>query len=138
MKKNVILFSLLAGIFTAGLTFAEELPTDSSDDTQQQKQPHEQQGMMGGRGMSMKGQMMKKGMHQPSMIATSDGGLVILSGNKLTKYNAALDIVKEVELKRPSPPMKKQSAPESDLPDDMPAELSAPADFAPVTENATS
>ena len=40
-----------------------------------------------------------KSKMQKSMVATSDGGVVVLSHNKLTKYDKNLNIVKEVELK---------------------------------------
>ena len=32
-------------------------------------------------------------------MATSDGGIVIVTGNKLTKYDKDLNVVKEIELK---------------------------------------
>ena len=50
-------------------------------------------GMMG----SMHGMMMKS-MMEKSMVATSDGGVIVLSGNKLTKYDKNLNVVKEVEI----------------------------------------
>jgi hypothetical protein len=34
-----------------------------------------------------------------SLIATSDGGVVVLMGNKLIKYDKDLNLVKEVEIK---------------------------------------
>lgn len=59
------------------------------------------QGM--GRGMGQGQQMMGGGMmmQRPNtqMESTSDGGIVILSGNKLQKYDKDLKLIKEVELK---------------------------------------
>lgn len=51
----------------------------------------------------------KMGMpHQPTMIATSDGGVIVLSGPKLAKYDKDLNLIKEVELKGgPKPGEKK-------------------------------
>ena len=36
-----------------------------------------------------------------SMVATDEGGVIVLAGNKLIKYDADLNIVKEVEVKTP-------------------------------------
>jgi hypothetical protein len=49
-------------------------------------------------GMMDKGGMMMK-MMEKSVVATSDGGVVIVSMNKITKYDKDLKLVKEVELK---------------------------------------
>lgn len=63
-----------------------------------------QRGMMGQGGMMMGGGMM--GMHPmssmmygSSLAATSDGGALVLTGNKLIKYDKNLNLVKEVEIK---------------------------------------
>jgi len=58
-------------------------------------------GMMMGDGAMMGGHdmMMKHGMGGPSLVATSDGGVVVLSGCTLTKYDKNLKEVKEVQLK---------------------------------------
>ena len=61
-------------------------------------------GMMG-KGMTgdkdkmkgMHGMMMKHAMN-PSMAATSDGGVVVMAGGTLTKYDKNLNMVKEVKL----------------------------------------
>jgi len=60
---------------------------------------------------------MGKGMHcncgkicmmmQKQMIATSDGGVIVLSGNKLYKYDKNLNLVKEAEIKMDVEGMKK-------------------------------
>ena len=118
MKKSAILSILFcAGIFAGTFVFAEE---------QEDMQPQERRGegmMMDGEGMGgsqrtgmkgdHKGMGMKGGMHGPSsMVALADGSIVVLSGNKLTKYDADLNVVKEVEVKGgPKPPMDKQPAP---------------------------
>ncbi len=55
----------------------------------------------------MKGGMMEKGMGMCMMkdmmdktvVATSDGGIVIVIGNKITKYDKNLNVVKETEFK---------------------------------------
>jgi hypothetical protein len=39
------------------------------------------------------------------MVATPDGGVIVLSGPKLAKYDAQLNLVKEIELKGSPKPM---------------------------------
>jgi hypothetical protein len=43
--------------------------------------------------------MMCQGMMQKEMVATEDGGVIIMAYNKLCKYDKDLNLVKEVELK---------------------------------------
>ena len=84
MKKFALLFVILcACIFTAASAFAE------NEDMQH--------GDRQGRGM--------KEMMHPSMVATPDGGVIVLAGPKLAKYDKDLNLVKEVELK-PGPKPK--------------------------------
>jgi hypothetical protein len=68
-----------------------------------------QKGMMGQQGMMQKGMMGQQGMMgmhpmsgmmcNSSLAATGDGGVVVLMGNKLSKYDNNLNLVKEVEIK---------------------------------------
>jgi hypothetical protein len=53
-----------------------------------------------GKGMKDMHGMMKH-MMPPSMVATNDGGVIVLSGRTLTKYDKDLNVVKEVELQGP-------------------------------------
>jgi hypothetical protein len=46
-------------------------------------------------------------MMERSVVATSDGGVVVVMGNKLTKYDKDLNVVKEVELKMDMEGMQK-------------------------------
>jgi hypothetical protein len=117
MKKGILitmLMALIAGISMANIHFV------SADDDM--KGGMMGGGMMGGKGgmmgmmggkegmMGMKGMMMMKMMH-PDVVATSDGGIVILQGNKLTKYDKNLNVVKEVEIKMPSMDEMKKMCP---------------------------
>ena len=82
MKKSAIIISILSAIvFVSPLAFSEEHDMDQPD----------------GQG--------RKGMHQkPTIVATSDGGIVVLNGPKLVKYDSQLVMVNEVELpKGPAP-----------------------------------
>lgn len=60
-----------------------------------------QQGQGGGQhhpGGGKMNPMMMGMMNKPTMLATSDGGVVILEGHRLIKYDASLTLVKEAEL----------------------------------------
>ena len=50
-------------------------------------------------GMRPMPSMMMKSMMEKSMVATQDGGVVVLVGNKLLKYDKNLNLQKEVEIK---------------------------------------
>ena len=123
-KAALVLSFLFVSACSSVLVFAEDQPMDMgpSEDMQQQRPPHDSQGgsegMMGGGKMGMmKGGMMKGGgmMQHSSMVATSDGGVIVLSGHKLAKYDSDLNLVKEVQLKmekgpRPTSKMADQPA----------------------------
>ncbi len=55
------------------------------------------EGMMGGKKMGMCPMM--QSMRQQQVVATSDGGIIVVGGNKITKYDKDLNVVKEVEQK---------------------------------------
>lgn len=57
--------------------------------------------MMGNKNMAMcpMHERMMGSMISPSIIATGDGGLVVMAGNKLSKYDKDLSLVKDVEFK---------------------------------------
>lgn len=64
-------------------------------------------------GMAMPG-MGKMGcpmMGKAQMVATDEGGVIVLSGNKLIKYDADLNLVKEVEVPMPAPSMGGKQCP---------------------------
>jgi len=54
----------------------------------------------------MRGMMMKSAMGKV-MVATSDGGVVVLAGNKLMKFDKNLALTKEVEIKQDMEGMQK-------------------------------
>ena len=57
-------------------------------------------GMMGGRmGMCPMHGMMMKQMMGRSVIATEDGGIIVMIGNRIAKYDKKLNLVNEIELK---------------------------------------
>lgn len=101
MRKtlSVILAAILVTVFCS-LALAEEKKESMMG----------QQGMMGEEGMMMgKGKKMGMGnmcgmmtncmMMGKSLVATSDGGVIVMMGNKLQKYNKDLVLQKEMEIK---------------------------------------
>jgi len=87
MIKRIGLFIIATMLFTASQVFA-----------------------CGGEGMAMGGMKMEGGyemmMGKPSIVASNDGGVIILMGHKLYKYDKNLNLIKEVELKMDMPDMK--------------------------------
>lgn len=139
MKKSALFILVLLGIIhSANFVFAEEVPEMEPQDAQAQE-PGGHEGKMEYRKMDKMDHMKMGMMHQgPTVTATSDGGVVVLSGNKLVKYDAALKVVGEVELKGGPAPgekmrmMKKRrgmengdGAPETEAPAD--SDQTAPA-----------
>ncbi len=102
MKKaaGFILLSVLA--LTAVPALAEREP---SEGTEMKRGMGDKPGMRAPEGPGM---MM--GMMQKSMAASSDGGVIVLSGSKLMKYDADLNLVKEVEIPMDMESMKKSMA----------------------------
>ena len=95
-------------VFSSGLTFAQD--TGMKKDGMMDKEDNG--GMMGGgmMGRGMKG-MMKHGMMmkmmEKSVVATSDGGVVVIMANKMSKYDKDMKLVKEVDLTTDMGGMKK-------------------------------
>lgn len=87
MKKVTYLIMGVVVLFLATrLVFADEMKGAMKKD-----------GMDGG---MMKMMHKMHGMTRPStMVASSDGGVIVLSGNKLYKYDKNLNLVKEAEIK---------------------------------------
>ena len=121
MKKVTILFiALFVGV--CSIAIAEEQDAHQPDTQRSEMRQEEpggerseidQQGPRGQRSDMMSPNKMGKmggmmGMH-PTVVATSDGGVVVLMGGKLAKYDSNLDLVKEVEIKGGSKPMDKRS-----------------------------
>ena len=105
MKKVLSITMLVA--LVAGLSIASIRSVSADDDMKNGMMG--KGGMMGGDKMEMKGMMMK--MMHPDIVATSDGGIVILIGTKLTKYDKNLNIVKEVDIKMPDMDEMKKMCP---------------------------
>lgn len=72
-----------------------------------------------------------QGMHCGQMVESGNGGVIILLGNRLLKYDANLTLVKEVEIKVQEPAAKKMEKPKA--PEAKPA-VQNPAEPKPVDE----
>lgn len=109
MKKTGFLIvalgvSVLMGTFCS----AEEM------NGMQDKEPGMKKGMMMDKKMMMGKKMMMcpmmmKGMEK-SVVATSDGGIVVLAGNHLAKYDKDLNLVRELDMKVDMEAMQKEMA----------------------------
>ena len=104
MKKIIILtlIAMMTSLSASSLSFAEDMKGMGGDSSSQQNQAMMGRGMMGkgmmgGKMMGM--HMMMKMMMEKSVVATSDGGVVVVAGNKITKYDKDLKVVKEAEVK---------------------------------------
>jgi hypothetical protein len=64
-------------------------------------------------GMMKRGMMgcpMMKHMMGPMVVATSDGGVVVVTGNQMTKYDQDLDVIGQAEIKMDMEAMKMMKA----------------------------
>ncbi len=99
MRKSIIVAIITAFILTSGgICFAQA----SDDQTGKMGKMMSDQGMMGHQKKSDKGMMgrdqMGKGMMSKSMVATQDGGVVVMIGNRLYKFDQNLNLKKETEI----------------------------------------
>ncbi len=104
--KKIIFLVALSVILISGMAFAQE--------AEKEEMPMGMgMGMgrgMGGMGMGM-GKMCPPMMETSQMVATGEGGVIVLAGNKLMKYDADLNLVKEAEIKAPAGPMGGKQCP---------------------------
>ena len=121
MNKNIWIMTLVVFIASVSLVSAEEMKEGMKDSMM-----GDSKGPMMGEGRMDKGMMdkdmmgkgmrdgkmmgmhpMMKSMMEKLMVPTADGGVVVLMGNKLTKYDKDLNVVKEVEIKMDMEGMQK-------------------------------
>lgn len=93
MKKATVLtavLTMLIGMSAVSLSFAEDAMGKDGE------------GMLMGEkcmmGKGMMGCMMTKGMMGKTVTPTSDGGVVVLAGNQLFKYDKGLKLVNKAEV----------------------------------------
>ena len=110
MKKNVLIMTWIVLIAGINLVSAEEIKGGMKGNMMgDSKRLMMDKGIKGKDMMDGKMMMcpMMKSMMDRNVVATSDGGIVIVAGNKLTKYDKDLNVVKEVELKMDMKGMQK-------------------------------
>ena len=98
MKKVIIVIAAGIVLTVSGAALAQMSENKELDEGMRGK------GMMGGK---MMGMMAMSQMMNRDIVATSDGGVVVLSGSTLTKYDKNLNVVKEVEVKTDDAAMPK-------------------------------
>ncbi len=96
MKRALWLAVVIVGVFSLSLASAEE-----KNPPMMEKKDMRMEGDQSGkiRDKMMRRHLMMSAMMPKSMVTTSDGGIVVLAGNKLTKYDKDLNVIKEVEIK---------------------------------------
>ncbi len=103
MKNSIAIMAAVVVLIVSGFALAQM--EDKGKEMMQDKAGMMEgkggmMGMMGDKGgMMSKGMMMNAMMNKTSMVASNDGGVIVLSGHKLSKYDANLNLVKEVEIK---------------------------------------
>lgn len=98
LKHSKIALFLVSMFLVMGYCFAER---PSMAESQQSMLP-EHKGMMAGKGkMGDRPMMAKQAMAKmmpAQMVATKDGGVIILKGKTLLKYDRNLELIKKVDL----------------------------------------
>ena len=109
MKKGFIAITAVFVIGMSGLALAQMDDKGNGMTNKDNKGSMMGGGMMDkGMMMQMHGMMMKMGaMMNKTAFATTDGGFVVVSADKITKYDKDINVVKEVELKNDMDAMQK-------------------------------
>ncbi len=114
MKKTLISVLILAVLsFAPSLSFAQKaMMKEEGKASEQEKPVGERMPMKHGMkdGMCPLCSMTMGSMMKREVVASGDGGVIILSGNKLSKYDKDLNLVKEIELPNPMDTMGEKMA----------------------------
>lgn len=98
MRRNIVILiaaALLIQAMFISLSFAQAVCRKMGKDMVESNMRGKEEMM---EKCPMHGMMMKEVMEE-SIIATTDSGAIVLTGNKLIKYDKDLNLVKEVEIK---------------------------------------
>lgn len=101
MKNSIAVMTAVVVLTVSGLALAQMNDKGKemmADKTGMMEGKGGMMGMMGGKGMMGMMKMCQSMMNKPSMVAVGDG-VVVLSGKKLYKYDANLNVVKEADVK---------------------------------------
>ena len=101
MKKSIVVVTVGVVLMITGLALSQMGDKDQGMMAKKTEMMEDRGSMMGSKGMmGMHDMMMKMSdMMHKTVIATSDGGFVIVGPDKITKYDKDLNVFKEVELK---------------------------------------
>jgi len=92
-----VMFSVAAFAEESGKAAGSTVQTESTT-SKECKSDESDKGDKGMRSYFMHGMMMKS-MMSKQIVATTDGGVVVLAGNKIMKFDKNLNLVKEAEIK---------------------------------------
>ena len=92
MKKSIAVITGVIVLTVSGLAFAQ------MQDKSKEMMAEKKEMMEGKGGMMGMMKMCQSMMNKPSVVAVGDG-VVVLSGKKLYKYDANLNLVKEADIK---------------------------------------
>ncbi len=101
MKNSIAVFTAIVVLTVSGLALAQMNDKGKEmmgDKTGMMEGKGGMMGMMGGKGMMGMMGMCQSMMNKPSVVAVGDG-VVVLSGKKLYKYDANLNLIKEADVK---------------------------------------
>jgi len=98
--KKIVLALLALSLLVPALAFAEDMEMEDMLGMSSMDAPAEKPAGMPP--MPGKGRMDCMKMEKAKMVAMNDGSVIILSGNKLLKYDTDLNLVKEVEVPMPA------------------------------------
>lgn len=102
MKKIICVVVIAVFVIASAIaSFAQYSSAEGSNKPDEQMMKKK----MAGKGMMGHGMMAKSGM-----VATPDGGVIVMAGNKLYKYDKNLNLVKEAEVKVDVEGMQKMMA----------------------------
>jgi hypothetical protein len=101
MRTKILILGLLAVAICGQVAYAEDFQGMDNSAQREMMGEQMQDGPKPGKGGMMKmGPGMMGMMQKDTVVATSDGGVVVMQGPRLIKYDKDLTLVKEVELPR--------------------------------------
>ena len=101
IRVKSLIFVIMVTIFCQSVVFSEDAAEEKKA-AEEKNEKQAQRERMAGMVMSMLGNMQKQ------IVATPDGGVVVLMGNKLLKYDKDLNLKRAVELTTEPEPNEKQ------------------------------
>lgn len=102
IRTALFIFGFAMMISFSTVVFAQDAP-QLTDDAPLTLSGNSQNQMGGGGMMAQMNSPMMNDQHNESMIATSDGGVVVMAGPRLIKYDKDMNLVKEVEIPKGKP-----------------------------------